>query len=329
MAAGAHPPSRNDVAIDWLLRRDAGLSAEEERELARWLAADERHRAAFDEAAAFLGLVQQPRAPVVLASLAQRERRRRRRRGLAAAGVAVLLLGAVTFLGLRGGSGSPAPAVAVSPDRRALADGSTIELNADAEIVTDLSTTLRAVTLVGGEALFTVAKDPRRPFVVRAGGVEVQAVGTAFAVALRDGQVEVWVTEGRVALRSGDAADRNSGTLLEAGRRAVLAVPEPGNASRPADAPRVTAFDARQAAEALAWRDKRVEFTRAPLAEALAVFNRGNVLQLTLADPALGAQRVSGIFWSDNPESFARLLELSFNVEARTRDGRIELHRAR
>lgn len=75
-------------------------------------------------------------------------------------------------------------------------------------------------------------------------------------------------------------------------------------------------MNATEIASALAWRDKRVEFSGTPLTEAVALFNRQNELQLFLRDRSLGELRVSGIFWSDDPAGFARLLAASFGVTA-------------
>jgi transmembrane sensor len=66
------------------------------------------------------------------------------------------------------------------------------------------------VVLERGEAHFQVAKNPARPFVVVARGVEIRAVGTAFSVGLESTRVEVLVTEGQVAVEtaSGICRDR-------------------------------------------------------------------------------------------------------------------------
>src|SRR5690349_20668988 len=50
----------------------------------------------------------------------------------------------------------------------------------------DFSAKSRAVRLIAGEALFQVAKDAARPFVVAAGDARVRAIGTAFNVRLRE-----------------------------------------------------------------------------------------------------------------------------------------------
>jgi transmembrane sensor len=57
------------------------------------------------------------------------------------------------------------------------------------------------IRLVAGQALFRVAKDKTRPFIVTAGDRTVTALGTAFDVRLEAHKVEVTLLEGRVAVR--------------------------------------------------------------------------------------------------------------------------------
>ena len=87
-----------------------------------------------------------------------------------------------------------------TPERLTLEDGSVVELNHGGKLEIDFSSETRRVRLVRGEANFTVAKNPERPFVVNAGGVDVRAVGTVFNVRLAREAVEVVVSEGRVKL---------------------------------------------------------------------------------------------------------------------------------
>src|SRR5690242_16977709 len=78
-----------------------------------------------------------------------------------------------------------------------LADGSTVALGGDTRIEVVLSA-VRAIELFRGEALFTVAKDPTRPFKVRVGDATIVALGTTFDVQRDSDRAIVAVTEGRV-----------------------------------------------------------------------------------------------------------------------------------
>jgi transmembrane sensor len=109
--------------------------------------------------------------------------------------------------------------------------------------------------------------------------------------------------------------------MAEAGDRVIV----PFINGRP-ESPRLDRMTSAELEGALAWRGKRAEFSGTPLVEAVALFNEQNRLQLAVADTSVGALRVSGIYWADNPEGFARLIETTFGLRAvRVADDRIEL----
>lgn len=319
------------LAAEWVARRDGGLRAEERRDLHAWLAADPRHASAFAEAEAAWAVLNAPRAAgrgeAMVRSAKTAVQRRRRRRGLTAAGcvAAVVLLAALlpVYPPAAAPAAAAAPTVVKRPDRRMLPDGSAVELAAGAEYRLEFTPTRRAVELLRGEALFTVRSDPARPFVVAAGGVAVRAVGTEFAVRLGPEQVGVLVTEGRVAVGRPEAAAVPP-TLVGAGNRLELASTAAADEPPPVPEPMAPAA----LATALAWRFQRVEFTATPLAEAVALMNAENVRQLALADAATGELRITGVFWTNDPAGFARLLASSLGLRTATReDGALVLAR--
>jgi transmembrane sensor len=322
----------DDAAATWLARRQGGLAPADEVRFQAWLAADPRHAAAWAEVEGAWRVLTAPAAGGDAAAanraLAARARARTRRRVAGGAVAATALVAvALWFFPARevapaagGPAVAAAPSITPRPDVQTLADGSVVELNADAEIAVEFAPGLRRVRLVRGEALFTVTKDPARPFVVEAGGLAVRAVGTAFAVRLDPARVDVLVTEGRVAVAT--PAAPAEALLLSAGNRVAVPVD-----TVPAAAVAAPVSPAEIEA-ALAWRGRRIEFSRTTLAEAAALFNARNRVQLALADPAIAGLRISGIFWSDDPEGFARLLAAGFGVRVARGDGVLELRGA-
>jgi transmembrane sensor len=81
-----------------------------------------------------------------------------------------------------------------------LRDGSSVELNSRTRVKVDFNETRRSVELVDGQALFHVAKNPHRPFIVRAGNREIVAIGTAFDVRVDATYLRVTLIEGKVAV---------------------------------------------------------------------------------------------------------------------------------
>jgi len=81
-----------------------------------------------------------------------------------------------------------------------LGDGSVIELNAQSRIRIRYHTREREVDLLRGQALFNVAHDATRPFIVYTAGSQVRAIGTQFDVYQKPAETKVSVIEGTVAV---------------------------------------------------------------------------------------------------------------------------------
>ncbi len=81
-----------------------------------------------------------------------------------------------------------------------LADGSVVNLAPETALRVNFSVHQRYVVLTRGRALFHVAKDAARPFIVHAGDTNVRAVGTIFGVEQKNQNIIVTVSEGKVAV---------------------------------------------------------------------------------------------------------------------------------
>lgn len=315
------PAAIGREAADWLIRRQAGLTAAEAQEFERWRDASTLNRDALARLEAVSAVFSRARANGAMAevgsALAVRARRRRIRRRAMAGAVALLLVG----LGLRASvwhrtaTVPPAPTVRIAALTQHLPDGSVVELKRGAAIAVHFTAAFRYVDLEHGEAFFHVAHDTVHPFIVRAGGVNVRAVGTAFAVALDPRNVEVLVTEGRVGINNAAHGESllpraTDGTLepLRPGQRAVIARRAPVAAA-------IARLSSAEMARQMAWRTPHLEFDRVPLDAAIRQLNARGGVRISLADPALGRLRLSGSFPDDDPRTFARLAAETFGLE--------------
>ncbi len=211
-----------------------------------------------------------------------------------------------------------------APVRRELPDGSVVELKPGAEISVEFTPALRRVVLRTGEAHFTVAKNPARPFVVAFGGVEVRAVGTAFSVRAGVRAVDVLVTEGRVAVDH--AADH---ALVSAGELAVVTL----TASTTTSAIQVASVAAPEQGQRLAWRVPKLDFSGTPLGDVISQFNlharlTGSTMPRLELAPGLERLQVSGTLRANDVASLLLLLKNEFAiVAAPTADGALALVR--
>jgi transmembrane sensor len=353
--AGSDEAALRAQAARWIVRRDRGLSAAESIEFELWQAADPRHAAAIRRSSATwsrLDRVPESVAEAEIGRAARRGRFRRWGRNLsflaAAAAIAVIaVIGGRTDTSpgvAEGGpraSGSPA-LQAAGPRTVTLGDGTVVSLNAGSEVEERFVAAERRVLLTRGEAHFTVAKDPARPFVVRAGNLRVRAVGTAFNVNFSAGQVDVLVTEGKVGLERTDATpvsgrdartssaprDFAANTVeLEAGERAVLSGRvETLSAVEPELV--VTTVEPAEIARTLAWQDSLLRLGGSTLAEIAVEFERRSGHRVILADPALARLRVGGRFRADDLNGFVNLLATAFEVDVeRGADGVLVLRK--
>ncbi|MBP7142876.1 MAG: FecR domain-containing protein [Opitutaceae bacterium] len=315
------PIAVDNEAADWVVRSERGLTPLEQDEFTEWLARGKWHQEAFaelrwswEELDRLTGLQRTVAAVPNPALLAPP-----RKRGTWWHCTAVLSTAAVLAIGIAlfpfqrpANSIAMKRAEMLAPcELQNLPDGSVVELNRGAAITVSFSSTQRHVRLDRGEAHFDVAKDPTKPFVVEAAGVEVRAVGTAFSVTRDSGQIAVLVTEGKVTLTSPLANDDAPPTLIVAGERALVPL------AAVAAAPKITVLSPDEIADWLAWKPRILDFDNSTLADIANEFSRRNPIKLTVVDPSLRARRLSATIRSDNLEQFVNLLESSFGIRVR------------
>lgn len=343
-------PARERIEQDaaaWVLRRDRGLSPQEQDAFSEWLAADPRHGAQFarhgghwqrlDALAEWRPEYSVRPNPDLLAPPWSARLRPYLPATLVLAAAAAVVVGWVSLRPSPRTETTSSPVVAVTATggiaQRVLDDGTTVALNRGAAMQVEYTATERRVRLEKGEAHFAVVKNEARPFTVLVGGVAVRAIGTAFNVRIEPAAVEVLVTEGRVHLgahetaqvaRHGAApAESARGALLEARQRAVVSLAEESAK------PEIATLTLGEIERVLAWQHLVLDFTAARIDEIVREFNRRNVVQMRVVDAELGALRVSATLRSDNVEGFISLLEAGFGARAERRgDAEILLRKA-
>lgn len=196
-----------------------------------------------------------------------------------------------------------------------LADGSTIDLDAATRLSVSLDRSGRHVTLTEGEAVFDVAHDTRRPFVIAAGDRTVRVVGTQFDVRRRDGRLSVTVARGAVEIRPLEGAEGRA-YRLHPGQRLDHREGAPDV--------RIAAVDA---AEVLGWRSGRLVYRDQPLGEVVADLNRQFPTPIRIDDPDLAKVPISGVLVLDDQDAVIRRLALLVPIRAVRSDAGLVLRR--
>jgi transmembrane sensor len=309
----------DEDAARWAVRLSHGLlSTEERRELDAWLSNGPRQHGALVRARA--AWVDLDRLAVLAAgartgSPIQPARRVRRQFFLAASVVLCVLAGAGGFVAWQARGVTFASDIGQQREVQ-LTDGSQMVLNTASKAKVSFDESKREVRLVDGEALFDVAKDPTRPFVVHAGHVTITALGTAFAVRRDGDQVDVTVTEGVVEVVQDDADTAASRRRLHANQFAVA------TESQAVD---VHTIPHEETERRLAWRSGMVVFNGEPLSEAVAEMNRHSKRRIVIVDAQLAARPVVGIFRASDTETFVSAATTVLNAQAVDAGNAIEL----
>ncbi len=188
-----------------------------------------------------------------------------------------------------------------------LVDGSTVDLNTNSLVEVDFSPGVRRLNLLRGEAMFHVAKDQDRPFVVQTGHEQVTALGTVFMVRRDDDRTLVVLLEGKVKVDQLPDDDEGSKPVpiaqLVPGQQLALANDDSFKLSRA------------NLATVASWRDGRLSFDNDRLSDVVSEVNRYSDHKLVIGDAAAGRMRISGTFRTGSADGFARLLTQSFPVE--------------
>jgi transmembrane sensor len=327
MATGPSPKEIEQRAAEWLARCDSGLSAEEQSALSAWLAADPRHLGAYARAQAVMAQLDRAgaggadalRRAVRALPAPDRDALISRRRALwaasAAAGVAAagaglawgpLLLGRERY---STGLGETREVV--------LPDGSLMTLNTASSVLVHYGRDERRIILKSGEALFDVARNKARPFIVEASDTLVRAVGTSFTVKLLPQEaIKVLVREGVVEVKRPETPEAEA---VKLGANAVAVAP----ARAPTSTAQLTQV---QVTRDLAWREGRIAFDNQTLADAAREFSRYSDIRILVA-PGAENQTITGLYVANDPVGFAKAAALSLGLRAEIRNRDILLSR--
>jgi len=199
-----------------------------------------------------------------------------------------------------------------------------VHLNTDSAVTIRYLETERLVTLTSGEAVFEVAHDPDRSFLVLAGPAKVVAIGTKFDVRLGHASTTVTVIEGRVAVGPSPtleklSANSNQGRALpfvQLDADQQVNVPEEGGPVTP------VAVDAKRAT---AWLHRQIMFEREPLGRVATEFNRYSLKPIEIVTPALRNLEISGVFATDDTGAFIAFLRSLDHVRVEVTATRIRV----
>jgi transmembrane sensor len=195
-----------------------------------------------------------------------------------------------------------------------LEDGSQILMGGATDVSVEYSYEFRHVRLVNGEALFKVAKDRDRPFIVAAANGETRAIGTSFDVREAPDGVTVTVVEGIVQVEpQAGRKDRMGLPAARLGRDNQVRYSADGNMG-----PILHVI----ANDTIAWRERKLVFIDRSLSDIVTDLNRYAPHRISIDSDDVKEYRFTGVIFIDHMQDWLRALVKDIPVSLTT-DGDI------
>ncbi|WP_374831356.1 FecR family protein [Paenochrobactrum pullorum] len=293
----------SDEAIDWIVYLSSGRATEQDyQKFNNWRRQSPQHEMAAKEAESlWYGIGSAGKR--INKTAKQRHLTRRSLLGLSMAfvsGAALYqtgLIGPRLFADYTTGTG----------EQRAvtLVDGSVVTLNANSALSVKITEQERRLTLYEGQALFSVAKDRTRPFIVDALYGQTRALGTIFDIDIRPRQVSVTVIEGTVGVTTNVDHHFKDRDMMVVQANSRIFYLEDGA---------VSLQDYVDVEMETAWRRGKLIFNAKPLGDVIAELERYRSGKIILASDQLYALQITGIFDLTQPEEILQAIENTLPV---------------
>jgi transmembrane sensor len=319
--AHREPTQAELEAAHWLVVLDEPrVSRQDIDAFQAWLAADETHKRAYEAVSATADKIDAVLATEPLGRHAHHRRTRVPVRPIAIAALSAAAAIALVVISPLSPLRDEAGAVyATAPEEERLvrlSDGTTIEMAPGARLRASLGGDERRVRFEEGVALFNVAHDASRPFVVTTRFGDIRVHGTSFVMRLGPDAAITTVLSGRVEARREMLFSPDNSVAASADQEIELA----------GGAPTVSVLERDALDRRLVWRERMVALDGQSLREAAAEVTRFSGVRFAFADAATAQVRLAGYVAGDDVEAFLGLLENNVGVSAERRaDGVIVL----
>jgi ferric-dicitrate binding protein FerR (iron transport regulator) len=191
-----------------------------------------------------------------------------------------------------------------------LSDGTKVWLNAGSQLIypSVFVNKTRQVMLIG-EAYFDVAKNPEKPFIVRASDIHIQVLGTRFDISAypEDKMIQTVLEEGKVTLKYSGKGILNREYEVEMVPNQKI---ELNKSTGEAKSQMV------DVSKYVSWKEGMLEFEKADLIRALKQVERYYDIKIRLADPMIGLYKLSGkLDLKDKPEDVLNVIRLTVPID--------------
>lgn len=331
MSKVVHLPNEErifDQASEWIAKIDRELSESEAQAFREWLSASERHQEVLTQMAKMwdkMDTLDRLSELFPAEDMVANQRKTSQSKWYLAAAASLFVMISAFFVTSQQqsiwGDNFVVYETAVGESSTiTLADNSKVLLNTNSILKVTYTDDYRLLNLEKGELHVDVAHDKSRPLSVVANGKIFQAVGTAFNVQVKKGDVELIVTDGKVVIADLELEEEKvfealdidtiDAPAVEKGEMVSLKIMEQVVAAevKPIAQPELTTN--------LSWRQGNLIFTGESLQEAMAEVSRYTQVKFQIADKTIEDIKIAGRFKIGDVNGLVAALTTNFNIKA-------------
>ena len=190
----------------------------------------------------------------------------------------------------------------------------------------DYGAGVRRVYLLEGEAHFKVSHVPGKPFIVFAGRYAVKAVGTAFNIYLKEGNLDLTITHGRVQvslLKEMMLPGHKPILPHEDNMESFVSFMQGQHVVMDKDIELVQKMSPGDIKKKLSWRVGLLEFDAERLEDVVSQINRYIPMKIVISDPAIADIKFGGHFKTSQIKTILAVLEEQFGIRVEQVDDKL------
>lgn len=318
--SAAHLKKLKQTAIQWFLRmQHADVEDSERNKFENWLMENRAHQEAYSEVSKLWDRFDSPLALEKLAVAMdqknffdQRERAQRFKKTIAGV-LGAVAIGMAGMFSYQYWQSQPVMQLATQApfgavESKQLEDGTLMTMNSDTDIEVTYYRDRRLVKLKRGEAIFEVARDESRPFIVDSGYARVSVLGTRFAVNRMQKLIRISVDHGLVKVeKQNEQGETTAPLVLHKGQVAEVRVDKPSPLKSD-----------RQAADAFSFEKGVITFDKADIHEIAETLSRYRQIPVVAQAEASNNHQITAVIKSQSIETFLRRLPDMAPVQVKT-----------
>ncbi len=324
-----------ETAARWFARlRSSDISAGEKEAFAQWLAADKTHQKAFadisdvwEETGKLLAIpdkISPKETPISkkpsqtwrFSPMLQPVSPRWGTRAITAAAMVLVFFFHVPIQKIWFQYwGQDIPCLTLNGEHRKiqLSDGSIMEINAGTQLIYNISSRQRTITLKQGEAFFKVAPNPELPFQIHTTAGIITVLGTKFNVKATDKKTAVDVEQGKVRVKTLPGPDSpHFSTAIVITRGQGVDYTSRGDMQRVRKA---------NTESVKAWRNDKIYFNEDSLGDVAKIIQQQCNIKVFFPPIMQRTETFTGTFERNQPEEILNAIKIAFGLDLKMHNG--------